>query len=237
MKNLVLSSLFILAACTSRNSTEPTSDFMIIAIDKTDSLLAVRDFSAAAIFPLLHCTSTDPEYGAIVKTTAITDMRMNSVYVAAITWQGWLSSNEISRKRALDSFKYRLTNNIEQIKRMPIGFQGSAVFENIARHLNKLAQLGACNRTFIAISDLRENSCIMNAYDSAQLNRVRRDPEYLPSLFNAHCPLSSLTGIAVILVHRPTSQESDTAFHIISTALKDYLESKGATVEIRASLE
>lgn len=223
-------------AC-SRSIIQPQSCVTGIS-DVSDSLQEVLLFSAEHIIPLVPVMNGDENMysGAIVRLTTLADVRMTDTRVVRISVQNRDDGNDLDRKKAVQTFSENLLKEVEHIKQLPIGKNGSSVFEKLAFELEALMECKECTqRTMVVASDLHQFSGTVNTYDSLLISKFETFPECLDSLLNRYHFPKAMQGVVIYLVHQSNSPEDDKVFYVIATGLKRFCEAKGAQVHITSS--
>jgi hypothetical protein len=76
----------------------------------------------------------------------------------------------------------------------------------------------------------------MSFYTKENINLLKSNPEVIRKYFENSVPLENLNGINIYIIFQPNGIGEDEQFKLASKFYKDLFESKGATVEITASI-
>ena len=220
------------------DSEKKPTDYLFIGIDLSDSFPMVNELNSAHIMKLLRVSKDSLYHGAIIDVAGISHLRYNRGYRATIEATCEQDANDIDRIGKLTTLSSEIDSFLN-ILRTTRETQGSHVFHAVISALNGLSAYPSCDfKRVIFLSDLRENSPVFNSYKAQELAVLKNHPEKIIALLEKHYPLThSLNGVEVIFAHQPVSESEDEAFHLMSSVLKSYLSSKGASVRITQSLQ
>jgi len=117
-----------------------------------------------------------------------------------------------------------------------VGKDNSAVYFTIAKELNRLSHSKTTTKLMLVYSDLMENTPGMSFYDSDTFTKIKSAPNTIQHYFESQQKLTNLNGIKVYLIYQPENTKQDEDYKVVSGFYKNWLESKGAIVEISANL-
>lgn len=241
-KTIYLFFLILVHGCQSIENTSmhTSTENIYILADFSDSMSLTSDLNPNYIFSSLSVTTDDRGSGAKVTLSAITNLRLNPEYMAMIpsTDEKDGEYNEVDRINQIVGFKKHVTDNLRSLQRTRSGREHSYIFESISQALHKLkAESGYSTKRLCVISDLIQNTPSINFYNPACIEVYESNPvkfnHYLDSVLLFP---KNLKGIKIELLHSPRDESDDTQFFRVSKLFINYLEAKGATVNIKASL-
>lgn len=219
--------LFGLTGCAVKDREGPM-ECRVYAIDLTDTLTAVGNIDAPAIYRSLAVTSADPLAGADVLLTKISDMRYTQQYKVSIPSTSFLQHVEFERKDSIESFKRNLERAVQAIKQEQRGKTKSHVFFAIFNRINSLADCGHCHtRKLYIVTDARENTGIYYSY-----TETHTDSALWHKLDSAYTLHEDAKTVEVIFVHISRNHSEDDGFHAIATSLIQYLQNRGISARI-----
>ncbi|NVN95460.1 MAG: hypothetical protein HXX18_09285 [Bacteroidetes bacterium] len=166
----------------------------------------------------------------------ITDININKTYQAKIESENYLLSNKFKRKEKIKAFLTdidKITVNSEKEK---IGKDYSAIYEPIAKELNRLSQHKADKKYMLIYGDLMQNTDEISFYDKNVFEKLKSNPDKIKQYFNSQVSLNNLGGIKIILLFQPNNIKQDVEYKVVSEFYKKLFEEKGAKVEITANL-
>lgn len=208
-----------------------------VIVDITDSLQVVnKELTIEKLKPMFAITNDYNASSRCILAT-ITDLRYNEVSVISIKDDSYYGSNILQRNSLIKTFYQSVNENIEVIKKKPIGKNGSFVLYSIAKMLNDMAiGKNTHDKKIIVFSDLAENTPTFNIYKNFFYELMKKSPEECFKIFDREYPLPNLKGIEIIFINKPLDSKQDEQYHLLSQTLKTYYQGKGAKVTITASL-
>lgn len=226
---IILVATALLLACTSQN---PAITEVVVLRDITDRHLVQPN--AEEILSLFNLQSK--WNGRVFRFTGLTDVSFNPATELKMEAQNEWLSNELDRDKEIKQFRNSLSEIIANDGKEAIGKGNSSVYFPIAKELNRLSQSSSTNRILLIYSDLMENTKEMSFYHNGKLNLLKANPEVVKRYFDLQVELKNLSGIKIIIIYQPNGIEEDELFKAVSGFYKNLLESKGALVEIIASI-
>ena len=166
----------------------------------------------------------------------LTDLNINSIQHASIGTKSLFLRNEFKRKDEIKSFITKIDTIIPSSSNITSGKDNSAIYNPVAKELNRLGKSTTTNKIMLIYSDMMENTDKISFYDSDVLHGLKSKPEKMRQFFESQVKLNDLKGIRIYIIYQPMNTQQDNAFNIVSNFYKQFFESKGATVEITANL-
>jgi hypothetical protein len=230
---IAISFMILLVSNCATTEYVPHTDSIVVLIDKTDTG-SVDRIDGTFVMPMFSTLIKEPINGAYLMITLITDLVHNPVYKAQLSPEDPEYSNELTRKRDIDSFKRSVDSVFRQANKVKSGRDHSKIFRAISEAIHFISDTkGNGIKRLIILSDFHENSELQRSYKPKEIDDLQKHPERIASFIPVTNPLA---GIEIFLVHQPTSQEDDKVFDVISILIKKHLVSKGASVQIVTSL-
>ena len=172
----------------------------------------------------------------IFRLVNITDLNINKTYKANIESENYLLSNKFKRKEKIKVFLSDMNKIIVSSEKEEIGKDNSAIYEPIAKELNRLSQSKADNRYMLVYGDLMQNTDEISFYDKNTFSTLTSHPEKIRKYFETQIKLGDLHGIKIYMIYQPTNVRQDEQYKVVSSFYKKLFEEKGAIVEITANL-
>jgi len=201
--------------------------------DITESHLSQPE--AAQILPLFNLDQQKWN-GGVFRFTDITDVSYMPIKETSIGAANQWLSNEYDRASEIKKFDSDVTKILFDASKDKVGRWLSSVYLPIANELNNLSHSTSKRRVLLVYSDLMENDLNYSFYNNSTLNLLSKNYEIAQNKFDEMMPLENISGIEVYLLYEPPDAVRDVRYKIVSGFYKQYLESKGATVTISASL-
>lgn len=236
---LFLSCLFFLSTCNTKQ-VQRTSTAICYLKDVTAS---ARNQQSASI----HLTSekilnlaglnTNPMLGVLYYQSIITEVHLNQISPVKLPPADPSNYNKFKRRNQIKRFLKKTTAVIQDLESVAHGRNSSSIFIPVAKIINRLAKTKTNRQILVLQSDLFENTFILSKYDASQMKKIEDFPKFLHTILDKETPINQrLDNMEIFIVHQPES-DTDKDFYLISNTYKSWLESKGAKVEILASLE
>ncbi len=226
---VAVTAIALIVGCTSQ---KPEVTEVVVLRDITDRHLVQPN--ADKILTLFNPRSK--WNGRVFHFSDLTNVSYNQgIEVKLEAKNEWLS-NELDRDKEIKGFENRLTEILGKNEREPIGQDNSSVYFPMAKELNRLAQSSSAKRILLIYSDLMENTREMSFYDGGKFRLLKTNPNELKSYFDSQVELKNLSGIIIYIIYQPKGIKEDEQFKAISEFYKNLFESKGAEVEIAASI-
>jgi hypothetical protein len=208
-----------------------------LLIDETDPQISQPEaHQILEIFGL----GTNAWNGAYFEARSITDIDYTKAYSVSIPAVSFLDrqlSNDIARRKSVEDFSKGTVAILDTLKKDSIGKRHSSVYRVIVTELNDVATENLASRKIVLVySDLRENSSVLNLYDSNTLTLLKTNPDSIANIFQKQVAIGNLTGVEVFLVYEPSQYIDNESYRLISGLYQNMLEGKGAKVTIAANL-
>ena len=228
----VLVIIILFTACSKLNTKPKTIEISAI-VDITDPLIAKpKPEEAISVFNL----NNDKWKGADFRLLYITNVSYNPMFEAKIESENEWLSNQFQRAEKVKKFHTEITKIISNTTTKTVGKDNSAVYFPIAKELNKLSLSKSTTKTILIYSDLMENTDELSFYNKWTFEQIKTKPDAIQQFFESQLKLSDLNGIKIYLIYQPTNTKQDEDYKVVSGFYKNWLESKGAMVEITANL-
>ena len=222
----------LLVGCTKINLKSQTTDLSEV-VDFTDPLLAKPRPEEAISFVNLNNNKWS---GVNFRLMCITNVSYNPMFEAKIDAENELLSNQFQRAEKVKKFYADVNKILSDISIQTVGRDYSSVYFPIAKELNRLSQSNSTKKILLIYSDLMENTDEMSFYTKENINLLKSNPEVIRKYFENSVSLENLSGINIYIIFQPNGISEDEQFKLASKFYKDLFESKGATVEITASV-
>ncbi|RPH33015.1 MAG: hypothetical protein EHM93_06795 [Bacteroidales bacterium] len=226
---VVVTAIALLVACTSQS---PEVTEIVVLRDITDNHLVQPN--ADEILTLFNPKSK--WNGRVFHFTDLTNVSYNQAMEVKLEAQNEWLSNELDRDKEIKGFENRLTEILGKNERETIGKDNSSVYFPIAKELNRLVQSSSAKKILLIYSDLMENTREMSFYDRGKFSLLKTNPNDVKIYFDSQVELKNLSGITIYIIFQPKGIKEDEQFKGVSGFYKNLLESKGAEVEIAASI-
>jgi hypothetical protein len=224
--------ILLLTACTNLGFKAQTTAVSEI-VDITDPFVAKpKPNNAVSLFDL----NNNLWNGASFRLLYITNVSYNPMFEAKIEPENQWLCNKFQRTDKVKTFYTNINTIISNTATQVVGKDNSAVYFPIANELNKLSQSTATKKYLIVYSDLMENSSTLSFYNKESFDVLKTKPEEIKRYFDSQMKLNNLTGITIYLIYQPINAMDDEKYRIISEFYKAMFESKGASVEIMATV-
>jgi hypothetical protein len=179
---------------------------------------------------------SDPLATAEYYQSLITEVHLNKEYSASLPSANLDNFNKFKRQNKVKKFLSNISTAIQELQKVKFGRPQSSIFVPVAKTINKLSKTKANKQILVLQSDLFENTFILSKYDKSQMNKIENKPQSLEEVLDKETPIHSrLDNMTIYIINQPKS-DTDKDFYIISKIYKNWLESKGAKVEIMANL-
>ena len=229
---IVLTAMLLLAGCTKINFKPQTTEVSEI-VDITDPLIAKpKPDDSVALFNL----NNNIWEGGVFRLMYITNVSYNPMFETKIDAENEWLGNKFQRAIKVKKFYSDINQIISGATMQETCKDNSAVYFPIASELNRLSQSTADKKFLLVYSDLMENTSTMSFYDSKNLELIKTNPDKIKQYFDSQMKLSNLSGITVYLIYQPKNTMDDEQYRIVSNFYENLLESKGAVVQITASI-
>jgi hypothetical protein len=219
---------FILKASLNKNSAEVS-----VCIDTTDSLKP--EPVATEIYTSQHLGNN--KWASIrITINTFSNFDYNTSYFLKLPAKLSLLSNPDQRDRSIEEYKQGFENQLNKIRQQALELPKSSIYGPMIRDLNRLARSTAEKKTALYFTDCRENTALFSIYKKSDSILLKKHPEKVRALFAQIEKPNSLKGIRVFLVCKPTTDEENYSFGLMSNFFKKILEDAGAKVYIGADL-
>lgn len=229
---LILVVILVFTGCTQLNLKPQTTEVSEI-IDFTDKMIATpKPDNVNALFNL----NNNKWSGGVFRLLYITNVSYNPMSGAKIEAENEWLSNQFQRAEKVKMFYTEITKIISDISKEDVGKDNSAVYFPVAKELNRLSQSTANKKILLIHSDLMENTTGMSFYDKQTLSLLKTNSDSIKKYFESQMELKKMDGIKIYLIYQPINIREDEDYKVVSNFYKNLFESKGAEVEITASL-
>lgn len=143
---------------------------------------------------------------------------------------------EIQRRKKVSEYYESISANFNQQRSDSIGRKQSSVYRPIAEALIELSQSKSEKKVLIIYSDLMENAPDFSFNDEKLFIQLSANPDSIMNALSKRNELPALDGIEIKIVYQPLNPSKDAEFLIVSGFYRMMLESKGARVNISATL-
>lgn len=224
----------------SDSKSDPTSEFILVysLIDVTASAknqehgMNLTTKQLRRLFDL----DSNPKKKVSYYQSLITETHLNKVFSAHLPSASPNGYNKFKRAHKIKMFMSEIDTALQELNHVKYGRQTSSIFIPVAQTINKIARTNADKQVLLLNSDLFENTFILSKYDKAQMKKIANAPKSLEEILDRETPVNHrLDKMTIYIVHQPDI-ETDEDFYIISQIYKNWLEQKGAHVEITANL-
>ncbi len=228
----IIAAISVIAVYAKISSASETTEVVVIR-DVTDKMAAIP--KADEIISLFDL-SNEIWNGGIFRFVDLSDVSINSKHEASIKPENQWLSNKFQRRDKVKNFYSEINKIISDASKEKIGKDNSSVYYTIAEELNKLSQSISNKKILLVYSDMMENANKMSFYDKQKLELLKTNPDSIKKYFDSLIKLNNLNGIKIELVFQPLNMMEDETYKVVSNFYKTMLESKGAIVEITASI-
>lgn len=226
---IILIAITLIVACTTQS---PADTEVVVLRDITDMHLVQPDTNE--IFLLYNLESK--WNGGMFRFSDLSNVSYNQAIETKLEPRNEWLSNELDRDKEIKNFRNKVSEIIINNEKDSIGKKSSSIYLPIARELNKLNTGKMQKRVLLIYSDLMENTSEMSFYNDQKLSLLKTNPDSITKYFNSQISLPKLDGIKIFLIYKPLDEQADYEYKIVSGFYKNLFESKGATVEITASI-
>jgi len=229
---IVCIAILLLAVCTNFGFKPQTTAISEI-VDITDPIVAKpKPDNVASLFDL----NSNMWNGGDFRLLYITNVSYNPMFEAKIEPENQWLSNKFQRADKVKTFYSKVNTIVSNTAMQVVGKDNSAVYFPIANELNNLRQSTASKKYLLVYSDLMENTSTLSFYNKQTFDLLKIKPVEIKKYFDSQMTLSDLTGITIYLIYQPSNSTDDEKYRTVSGFYKTIFESKGATVEIAASV-
>ncbi len=229
---LIIAGISLIVSCTGLNTSSESTEVVIIR-DITDTMAVTPN---AEEITRLYGFDGDLWRGGNFRLVNLTDVSINKIFQTKIESENQWLSNKFKRKERLEGFYQDIEKILSEAASEKIGKEHSSIYLPIAKELNKLSESTADNKVLLVYSDLLENTDRISFYDKSTLELLDTVPQTIGKEFERQMELKNLSGIRICLIYQPADMKQDEAYKIVSAFYKNLFESKGASVEIVASI-
>jgi len=229
---LIITGIILFTGCVQLSNSHSAIDASIIW-DITDSMMVTPKLSEITS---LYGLDKDIWNGGKFRLLNVTDVSINKIYEASIESENMWLGNKFKRNEKLKKFYSEIDGIISGALKQKIGKDNTSLYIPIAKELNRLSQSTANKKLLLVYSDLMQNTDDMSFYKNETLSLLRTNPDSVKKYFESQLKLKNLSGIKIYLVFQPQNMKQDEVYKIVSNFYKAMLESKGAEVEITASI-
>jgi hypothetical protein len=229
---LIIAGMLLIVGCTQLNNSSGITDVTVIR-DITDSMMVTPKPEE-----ITNLYGLDDEMwnGGKFRLVNLTDVSINKTYQTSIETENQWLSNKFKRKDKLKRFYDDISKILADASNDPIGKDNSSLYLPIAKELNRLSENSASKKVLLIYSDLLENTDQMSFYNKSTLSLLNTNPEKIKKDFESQLELKNLDGINIYLIFQPLNMKQDEVYKVVSSFYKDFFESKGASVEVVASI-
>jgi hypothetical protein len=228
----IIAGIILLAGCSQINNTSDSADVSVIW-DITDSMMVTPKLSEITS---LYALDKDIWDEGKFRLLNVTDVSINKIHEASIESENEWLSNKFKRNEKVKKFYSGIEEILTGASKQKIGKDNSSLYLPIAKELNRLSISKASERVMLIYSDCMENTDEMSFYDNQKLSLLKTNPDSVKKYFDSQLKLEDLTGIKIYFVFQPLNMKQDEVYRIVSGIYKNLFESKGAVVEITASI-
>lgn len=235
---LFLSCFFVITSCNQESKKQTNSTAIFYLKDVTASARNTKNSLNLSATKLMNLADFDINSKASItySQSVITEVHLNQVFSAKLPAANQDNFNKFKRKNQVKKFLERVDTALNDLENVKKGRTSSSIFIPIGKTINRLAQTKTNKQILILNTDLFENTFILSKYDASQMKKIEDFPKFLHEILDKETPIDGkLDKMTIYIVNQPSS-DTDKDFYIISNMYKDWLESKGASVEIRASI-
>jgi len=226
---IMLMAVTLIVACTTQS---PADTEVVVLRDITDMHLAQPDTNE-----ILSLYELENKWnGGIFRLSNLSNVSFNQAIETKLDSRNKWLSNELDRDKEIRNFKKKVSEIIIKNEKDSIGKKSSSIYLPIARELNKLSTGNMQKRVLLVYSDLMENTSEMSFYNKQKLGLLKTNPDSIVKYFDSQLVLKNLDGIKIFLIYKPSDEQADYEYKIVSGFYKNIFEGKGATVEITASI-
>jgi len=223
--------IVLIVSCSSQHNLETE---VVLVRDITDRFLSQpKSNEITSLFGL----DNDQWEGVKFRFVDITDVSYNQISEASIKPENQWLSNEFDRRKKIKNFYAEVSQILNSSEKQAVGKENSSVYFPIAKELNRLSQSNSTKKTLLVYSDLMENTAEMSFYDNANFNLLKTNPDSIKKYFDSQIELKNLNVINIYIIFQPNGIVEDEQFKVVSAFYKNMFESKGAKVEITASID
>lgn len=233
-----LTCLLFVTSCSENNRQSASSTTIFYLKDVTASAKNTENSLTLNATKLMDLVGFDSNSKASVTYahSIISEVHLNQVFSATIPTANLDNFNKFKRKNQVKKFLTKVDTGLKDLEQVQKGRTSSSIFIPVGKIINRLAQTKTNKQVLILHTDLFENTFILSKYDPSQMKKIEDFPKFLHQILDKETPIvGRLDKMTIYIINQPSS-DTDKDFYIISNMYKDWLESKGATVEIRASL-
>jgi hypothetical protein len=226
---IMLMTVTLIVACTTQS---PADTEVVVLRDITDKHLAQPDTNE-----ILSLYELESKWnGGVFRISDLSNVSFNQAIETKLEARNEWLSNELDRDKEIKKFKNKVSEIIINNEKDSIGKESSSIYLPIARELNKLSAGKMQKRVLLIYSDLMENTSGMSFYDKQKLSLLKTNPDSITKYFDSQLKLKNLDEITIYMVYKPADEQADEEYKIVSGFYKNLFESKGAKVEITASI-
>lgn len=223
MKNLInyiaLCGTLLCAACNNL-ITEPKGNIVGVLVDLSDSFLLVRDLSVNELKPLFAIENNLLAPSTCILAT-ITHLRYTETQKFSVQGQTELTANILERKMMRDTFYAHIDQHISEIKKRPIGTDGSFVCYALSKMLWGIVSCEGSKKV-IVLSDAMEHTNAFSVYDKTQMAMLKTNPEAVRQILDREYPLPDIRDIEIVFVNLPIDKKADENFHAAAEYFRWY---------------
>lgn len=232
---LALITLGVLTLCDScTEPSKPETTEVVVRFDVTEPHQPVPEAENILKF---YGLDTDPSRGAIFRFSFISDVQLNeeTVFLLPASAQNALT-NQFDREREIEQFISDVTAFLDSLDMDTVGREQSALYVPIAKAANALATSSSDRRVLLLFSDLLENTARFSFYQKQTLALMQTDSAQVEAMLEVEEHLDQLSGVEVYILYQPRDIADDASFAVVSRFYRGLFSSKGAAVNIAASL-
>lgn len=229
---------FFTTSCSENNKQPASSTSIFYLKDVTASAKNTKNSLTLNAAKLMDLVGFDSNSKASVTYahSIISEVHLNQVFSATIPTANLDNYNKFKRKNQVKKFLTKVDKGLKDLSQVQQGRTSSSIFIPVGKIINRLAKTKTNKQVLILYTDLFENTFILSKYDPSQMKKIEDFPKFLHDILDKETPIvGKLDKMTIYIVNQPSS-DTDKDFYIISNIYKDWLTSKGARVEIRASL-
>ena len=223
--------MVLIVSCSTQHNSETE---VVLVRDITDRFLSQpKSNEITSLFGL----DNDQWEGVKFRFVDITDVSYNQISEASIKPENQWLSNEFDRRKKIKSFYTEVSQILNSSEKQVVGKENSSVYFPIAKELNRLNQSNSTKKILLVYSDLMENTAEMSFYDNTNFSLLKTNSNSIKKYFDSQIELKNLNGINIYIIFQPNGIGEDEQFKVVSGFYKSLYESKGAKVEITASID
>jgi hypothetical protein len=228
-------SLLTISSCTEPKPSKSVEIFTVFDVTASAQNNQSFDLDTDKIIRLFGLDE-DPKISATYLQSLITDVSQNFQFSAKLSPINPSKYNKYKRLGKIKKFSAKIKEALSRLENTEFERNSSNIFLSLSKIINQVAKSGADEQIIIIQSDMLNHSPLFSAYNSRQMRKLKNNPEMLVEILEKGAPIIESLNMHIYIINQPLDATSDRAFQLISNIYKDYLISKGCTVDIVANL-